>query len=358
MDTLNENLLSLYQFISENYKTNANDIFYSIEFLIESIRDSKNSILKSVQNEDDFDKISELTEYGKLIMKIERALNSYLDSFAAMSPESDEDVEDESPENEKAIPNYRDYEVDSEIPHLLTESFTHKKICGFFLNNVRYNVSDWKSSLLKICELLYEKDSVLFNSVIVSDRFKGSKIEYFSHVNKGKYYRRLKNTDIYVWTCHSANAICSLIRRLLLEYGIPSNSLYIYLRADYTSLHTDEKKTEHIPIQDTNDDMKIGKFVKTSMRNLSASGYVFDNQMLNLLLTDEYTKQTFGIGTSFFKEIRNEKQIRKLTKDAKGYNRYWCEVFEFNGRKFIVVSQWTTHNADRFKSWLAKLSQI
>lgn len=66
----------------------------------------------------------------------------------------------------------------------------------------------------------------------------------------------------------------------------------------------------------------------------------------------------FGIGISFFKEVKDETQISKLTKDAKGYNRYWREVFEFNGRKFIVVSQWTKNNADRFYSWLNGLPRI
>lgn len=359
MENLNEKLLGLYQFVSENYKSNANDIFYSMELLIESVRDSKNSILKSVQSADDFDKISELTGYGKSIKEIEGILNSYLDAFAAMSTnENDDGIDEESLDSEKTIPNYKDYEVDTEIPHLLTESFTHKKICGFFLNNIRYNVADWKTTLVKICELLYDKDSILFKNIIFSDRFTGNKIEYFSVTNKGKYYRKLKNANIYVWTCHSANAICSLIRRLLLEYSIPSNSLYIYLRADYTPLHSDIGKVEVITAPDANEDVKIGKFVRSAMRNLSVSGYVFDKQTLDSLLNDEDTKGRFGIGTSFFKEVKDETQIPKLTKDVKGYNRYWREVFEFNGRKFIVVSQWTKHNADRFKNWFADLPQI
>lgn len=259
MENLNEKILGLYQFVSENYKSNSNDIFYSMELLIESIRDSKNSILKSVQGADDFDKISVLTEYGKSIKEIEGILSSYLDAFVAMSTNESDDIieiEEENPDSEKTIPNYKDYEVDTEIPHLLTESFTHKKIGGFFLNNVRYNVSDWKTTLIKICELLYDKDSNLFKSIVFSDRFAGNKIKYFSVTNKGKYYRKLKNANIYVWTCHSANAICSLIRRLLLEYNIPSNSLYIYLRADYTPLHNDTDNVEIATIPETNEDVK------------------------------------------------------------------------------------------------------
>lgn len=95
-----------------------------------------------------------------------------------------------------------------------------------------------------------------------------------------------------------------------------------------------------------------------TMRNLSTSSYEFDNQTLSYLLNDDYTKMKFGIGTSFLKEVTNETQIPKLTKDAKGYNRYWREIFEFNGRKFIVVSQWTKYNADRFKKWLNELLGI
>lgn len=360
MEDLNKKLLEVYKFVSDNYKSNANDIFYSMEFLIESVRDTKNSILKSVKKTNDFNEIYGLLDYGKSIEEIEGILSAYLNAFTTMSTteEREDIIEEESIDNEKTIPNYKDYEVDAEIPHLLTESFTHKKICGFFLNNVRYNVADWKTTLVKICELLYDKDPDLFQNVIVSNRFTGSKIEYFSTSNKGKYYRKLKNANIYVWTCHSANAICSLIRRLLLEYNIPSNSLYIYLRADYTPLHSGVENIEVITHPDVSEDIKIGKFVRSTMRNLSIVGYMFDKQMLISLLNDEDTKKMFGIGISFFKEVKDETQISKLTKDAKGYNRYWREIFEFNGRKFLIVSQWTNSNKDRFYRWYNTLEGI
>lgn len=213
--------------------------------------------------------------------------------------------------------------------------------------------------MVKVCELLYAKDPTLFEKVIFSDKFIGNKIKYFSKTNEGKYYKKLKNANIYVWTCHSANTICSLIRRLLLEYNISSNSLYIYLRADYTPLHSNTMNNgSDVVIPETNDEVKIGKFVRTTMRNLSTYGYNFDKQTLGLLLSDEETKNIFGIGTSFLKEVKDETQIQKLMKDSNGYNRYWCEVFEFNGKKFVVVSQWTKNNADRFKTWLYKLPNI
>lgn len=351
MGILDEKMLGLYQLICDNYQSNAEDIFCSMEFLIESVSNSKNAILQSIQNEKDFDRIFELTEYGKYVEKIEKTLNTYLDAFASMSASECTDVEDENLESEKTIPNYKDYEVDPEIPHLLTESFTYKKICGFFLNNVRYNVSEWKTTLIKICELLYDKDSVLFEKIIFSEKFVGKKIEYFSRTHKAKHYHKLKNANIYVWTQHNANTICSLIRRLLREYNIPANSLYIYLRADYTPLHNASVKNDAITISNENEEIKIGKFVKMTMRNLSVSGYTFDEQTLNILLDDDETKKTFGIGTSFLKEVRDEAQLSRLVKDAKGYNRYWREIFEFNGKKFIIVSQWTKHNADRFKRW-------
>ena len=40
----------------------------------------------------------------------------------------------------------------------------------------------------------------------------------------------------------------------------------------------------------------------------------------------------------------------------KGNSRYWKEVFEFNGRNYLIVSQWQEANRDRFDKWLNSLN--
>lgn len=58
MENLDKELLALYQFISDNYKSNADDIFCLMELLLESVRDSKHLILNSLHNNNNFNKIS------------------------------------------------------------------------------------------------------------------------------------------------------------------------------------------------------------------------------------------------------------------------------------------------------------
>ena len=263
--------------------------------------------------------------------------------------------DNEDSEDEKVIPNYQDYQVNPDIPHLLTESFKNKKICGFMIDNIRYNADKWKIALKKICEILFEKNPKKFNSLVNNKNFQGRKIKLFSFSdNNNKYYIKLDNADIYVWTNRSANDICSTIRKLLIEYNIPINSLYIYLRADYTSLHNG---TIDINIQENVDEeqIKIGKYVRTNMRNLSNNNYRFSQDMLNKLTDSTQTKIIFGTGFPFLKEVIGNANISELAKNSSGYYRYWLEIFEFNGRKFLINSQWTKNNSERFHKWFDSL---
>lgn len=337
--------------MQENYKSEADDIFYATEFLLESIRNGREAISNSIRNNPvDFQAIQSASQYGIEFQKIEEFIGNCLDSFVIS--DSDDDVSEED-DDRKTIPNYKEYETDTEIPHLLTESYTYKKICGFLLNGIRYNVSDWKSALVKICEILIDNDFNKFSQIMKSDDFNGKKIKYFSSQGDAKYYRKLNNADIYIWTCHSANTVCAIIRKLLREYNIPINSIYIYLRADYTPLHSTLPKIDNLSPVDSG--VKIGKFVKDSMRNLSNSNYKFDSSMMAKLTDEKSTKELFGIGIPFFREVKQGKDISSQTKDSNGYNRYWKEVFNFNGKEWLIISQWTKGNADRFKSWYKDL---
>lgn len=360
MDKVNAEIVELFKFVCKNYKRDANNIFDSMEFLLESIRDTNKSIKKTINPDgNSYEEMISLIKYGQEIENVEKILCSYLDSFAQVQvpedifDESDNGEEDD--DDERAIPNYENYKVDAEVPHLLSESFTHKKICGFFLCNKKYVVADWKATLVKVCEILYDKDPALFRRITNSGKFTGRKRRYFSTTGDGEFYQKLKNANIYVWNCHSANRICNLIRMMLLEYNISSNGMYIYLRADYTALHS---TVEDITISDPNENIKIGKFVRDTMHLLSSKNYRFDQQMLVSLLNKDETKRIFGIGLPFFKEIKRGDNISEVIKDKAGYNRYWKDVFDFNGRKYVIVSQWEKRNADRFNNWLNSLSGI
>ncbi len=97
-------------------------------------------------------------------------------------------------------------------------------------------------------------------------------------------------------------------------------------------------------------------FVKTAMKNLSESGYVFDEDLLEYMQTDAFTKKYF----------RNKKALHlpflittdKPRSDKNGkHQRYWKEVLEFNGKTFYAMSQWdnTDGSRERFIEWYKSL---
>lgn len=362
MERISAELLDLYRYVYEKHKSKAGDLYCALELLLDSLKSTRETIEESAINNikfgkiDTFDELSEAVKRVNEFNNIETSISEYLDCFSLKSEaDQDKELEDEPEiEEKRKIPNYKEYEVSQDKPHTLEESFTHRKVCGFSLNNNHYDVANWQAMLVSVCELLFQKDRGKFYQIINLSVFKGTVREYFVTRSTGeKNYVKLKNANIYVWTRHSANAICAILRQLLREFNIPINSLYVFLRADYTPLH--DGSLESISNIPQKEEMKIGRFVHETMRKLSDANYHFSKEMMDSLLSDTKTKQLFGIGIPFFKEIKEHDNISQLAKDSKGYNRYWTSIFKFNEREFLIVSQWTNNNKDRFYRWYNNL---
>lgn len=357
---MDQKFITTYEYLEKNHPMAAQDIYYGLELFTNSLDYGIEAFQKEIAEKNstgDFSRLSEIAEYAQIIKDLKAMMDKHLTDIAMLNTIEETDMEsisEEEEEDEKALPNYKDYIVDDEIPHTLSEIFTHKKICGFMFDGIRYNVGTWQAALIRLSELLIEKDPSIFNSFLGQPTFKGRKNNYFSAESRGnRYYHKLANANIYVWTNLSTAMICEIMKKILRGYGIPVNSLYIYLRADYTPLHIMEEgaaKGESIDPAD-----KIGKYVRTTMRKLSNDGYVFSDDMLRKLMNGDSTKVLFGIGTPFFKEVKDDNDLSAQTKDSKGRSRYWKEIFEFNGKKYLVVSQWFEGSRERFDKWVKSL---
>lgn len=357
---MEQKFITTYEYLEKNHPMAAQDIYYGLALFTNSLDCGIEAFQKEIAEIDssgDFSKLSTIAEYAQTVKELKKMMDKYLTDISMLNTieETDmEDVSEEEEEDEKALPNYKDYVVDDEIPHTLSEVFTHKKICGFMLDGIRYNVGTWQAALIRLSELLIEKNPDTFRSFIGKPTFKGRKNNYYSVSSNGsRYYHKLANSDIYVWTNLSTAMICEIMKKVLRGYGISVNSLYIYLRADYTPLHIME--ADGSKGESTNPADKIGKYVRTAMRNLANDGYVFSNDMLDTLTNGDATKSLFGIGIPFFKEVTDDTDLSSQTKDSKGRSRYWKEIFEFNGRKYLIVSQWFEGNRDRFDRWVKSL---
>lgn len=349
MDKLNTEILELYKFIEDNYKNESDEIYYSLELLLNCLVNTKNALANDIsKNSGNLSKVGYLYTYATKIENLEEIIGNYLSAFVSDNSNTTEKLKYDDGEKQ-IVKNYNDYET----PHLLSESFTNKKISAFIFEGIKYEVNDWKSALLKLCEILVNKDSDKFLSFVNSDLFSGKKRKYFVFNCREEHYRKISSTNIYVYTCFNTNTICEFMIKLLQEYNIPMDNVYVYLREENAF-----QKNENSKYSDKNhtEDVKIGKYVRESMRNLSNKHYRFSQDMLDKLTDGDATKKLFGIGIPFFKEVKMGVDIYVLTKDIYGYNRYWKEIFRFNDKDYLIVSQWTKNNADRFINWFKGLS--
>lgn len=187
----------------------------------------------------EFDKMNVLSECVKNIDELQNKLESYsslldLDENVEMDIITKEDEES----IERKIPNYSEYNVDSNIPYSLYDDFTHKRPAAFYLFDERIDANDWKEILVKTCEVLARKDLEKFSAFINDKSMSGKKVVYFSKSSNGmRAPRKVIGTDIFVMTNMSANQVRNVIERMLKRYGIKINEYKIYLKADYTAFH-------------------------------------------------------------------------------------------------------------------------
>jgi hypothetical protein len=354
-------IISIIEIIKRYFPKDSNEISDALDLLnlaLDGLLNSTNRIISEFHMKKEYDKAAELLEFSKSVSGIQKKINEYSALISIDSGLDEERLEDELDEIEeqKTIPNYSDYVVDSSIPHTLYEDFTYKKVVAFSLNNKRYEVKDWKDLLLQTCNLLVEIDETKFNEFIDDPVMKGRKVSYFSRKYIERKNEKIKKIDIYVWTNLSANSIRNLIRKLLRKFDIKLTDYYVYLRADYTPLHKHDKANdEHNPDQnDTHDEMKIGKFVRHALRELSNNQYRFADKEISEMLSKQWSKEVLGIDFPLLKKYKDNEDISAQIKDG-NYNRFWKEIFEFNGMKFLVTSQWYEWNREPFIQWITRL---
>lgn len=363
-------IFDVYRYLLSCDSSSAHNIYYGMELFYNSFDDGL-AFLKSTMQElirtgnyEDIDKVNDIC---KKIRTIQNELSHVLDVAATLNTETvnEDDLtfsyNEEMDESLCMMPenvDYSKYIVDTNEQHSLDEDYEHKRPCGYMVNGIRYEAGNWQDVLLNLCSTLSKENNGLLQSFVENSRFKGRKIRYFSNVHVPKKNKKIPGTDVYVWINMSANGIKNLIRKILIEFGIKPSTFYIYLRADYSSFHTEDMK------QENNEQalamasgMKIGKYVRTKIRELSDKRFNFSNEDLSDLLSKERTKQIFGIRLPFFKRIDINANLDVQRKDHTGNYRYWKDVFYFNGQHFLMCSQWFEYNRERFDKWISKIEK-
>ena len=154
--------------------------------------------------------------------------------------EEDEEAVEEELEDEKT--DYSQYLVDQTIAYKLTEDFKNTSPCAFSFDGEKYLVDNWYEITIKVCEILYKKNTRLFNDIVGSCGIKGRKNAYIAFVNDYPAKsigvpKPLLDTNIIVEQRLSANQHMIVVKRLLDKFRIPRTAINIYLESDRKPKH-------------------------------------------------------------------------------------------------------------------------
>ena len=234
----------LIDFLLRETPGHAKELQSDIGLLLSSIENTQSAIEGMMPSIDkgDYAKIGEYYsmahKMGNLREQIAE-IEAYFGETVTIAQEDEEELKD--------LPNVekKDYDacrVDETVAHGLFENYTHKRPIAFVLEGNRYAARDWKQILRMICELLNQKDSKVFDSFVRDRDMQGSTRTYFAYTDDRMYNgKKISGSNVYVETNHNANGICSIIANMLERYNIPVTSVQIYLRSDYTPLHTEDE---------------------------------------------------------------------------------------------------------------------
>ncbi len=85
-------------------------------------------------------------------------------------------------------------------------------------------------------------------------------------------------------------------------------------------------------------DLKPGVFVKTAIKNLLASGFVFSNEQISIFSTSEGSKQFTTRNLPMLWILKDGKT--RADCEEKIRDRYWKEEFQAGTIRFLMYSQW------------------
>ena len=282
--------------------------------------------------------------------------------------EEDEETVEEDLADDKA--DYSQYLVDQSIPYKLTEDFKNTSPCAFSFEDEKYLVDNWYEITIKVCEILYKKNSRLFSDIVGSCAIKGRKNAYIAFANEYPAKsigvpKPLLDTDIVVEQRLSANQHMIVVKRLLDKFRIPRTAINIYLESDRKPKHGqipigkflngefNKKKLSNEGGCKSVDspEKKIGEYVRDYF-----TVYFADKTKeydITNFLNKYWCNEHLGICYPLLKEIDETKPVSEQKNYNNEYARYWIKpILEINGKKYIMCSQWFKGFQEKFDKWV------
>lgn len=241
---MNEKYEKLFRFIVDTDKECSAELLHALKSLKANFDNALTITKKQIQlstEKNSFDDISQIAESCQQISEISIRIENAI-ALMEVKPSNKEIVFEGNTNIEKKISSrkpidYADFDVDNMEPHTLDEDFEYKKICGFEINGIRFEVSSWQDALIQLCSYLYNIDENKMLGFVDDPYFKRRKVSYFMKESVPRRNKIIPGTNLYVWVNNNANTLVRLMRDMLVRYLISPETMTLYLRRDLSSLH-------------------------------------------------------------------------------------------------------------------------
>lgn len=242
--SMNEKYEKLFRFIIDTDKECSAELLHALKSLKANFDNALTITKKQIQlstEKNSFDDISRIAESCQQISEISIRIENAI-ALMEVKPSNKEIVFEGNTNIEKKISSrkpidYADFDVDNMEPHTLDEDFEYKKICGFEINGIRFEVSSWQDALIQLCSYLYNIDGNKMLGFVDDPYFKRRKVSYFMKESVPRRNKIIPGTNLYVWVNNNANTLVRLMRDMLVRYLISPETMTLYLRRDLSSLH-------------------------------------------------------------------------------------------------------------------------
>lgn len=257
-----EKILSIIEFIQNETPENQELLDKAIGAIKDVLQSEQALVDENAMNllrERDYDKMQKYIDMSKTIASVQSSIKDIFEEIGVDKPKekkvvlrksADKEILEDDMEflgdDQKRI-NYEEYRVDETVAHDLMTDFRYTKPAAFSLDEIRYPARMWKQMLVKICEILYQKNNKIFEEFLEDKFMQGKTRKYFSRNEASlRNPEKIKGSNIFVETNLSANSTRDMVMKMLDKYGIPYAAYKVYLSKDLSPLHKEDMNSDNL----------------------------------------------------------------------------------------------------------------